>query len=106
MKNQRISHALVIMVFGTFFGLLCSTLMNIALPTFMNVFHISEAQVQWVTNGYMLVNALMIPVSSFLIKRFPFKNLFIIFSGIFLLGTIIGAIAWSFNLVVVARTTS
>lgn len=103
MKNQRISHALVIMVFGTFFGLLCSTFMNIALPTFMNVFHISEAQVQWVTNGYMLVNALMIPVSSFLIKRFPFKNLFIIFSGIFLLGTIIGAIAWSFNLVVVAR---
>lgn len=77
--------------------------MNIALPTFMNVFHISEAQVQWVTNGYMLVNALMIPVSSFLIKRFPFKNLFIIFSGIFLLGTIIGAIAWSFNLVVIAR---
>ncbi|MCW3763937.1 DHA2 family efflux MFS transporter permease subunit [Weissella confusa] len=103
MKNQRISHALVIMVFGTFFGLLCSTLMNIALPTFMNVFHISEAQVQWVTNGYMLVNALMIPVSSFLIKRFPFKSLFIIFSGIFLLGTIIGAIAWSFNLVVIAR---
>ena len=103
MKNQRISHALVIMVFGTFFGLLCSTLMNIALPTFMNVFHISEAQVQWVTNGYMLVNALMIPIRSFLIKRFPFKNLFIIFSGIFLLGTIIGAIAWSFNLVVVAR---
>ena len=103
MKNQRISHALVIMVFGTFFGLLCSTLMNIALPTFMNVFHISEAQVQWVTNGYMLVNALMIPVSSFLIKRFPFKILFIIFSGIFLLGTIIGAIAWNFNLVVVAR---
>ncbi len=103
MKNQRISHALVIMVFGTFFGLLCSTLMNIALPTFMNVFHISEAQVQWATNGYMLVNALMIPVSSFLIKRFPFKNLFIIFSGIFLLGTIIGAIAWSFNLVLIAR---
>ena len=103
MKNQRISHALVIMVFGTFFGLLCSTLMNIALPTFMNVFRISEAQVQWVPNGYMLVNALMIPVSSFLIKRFPFKNLFIIFSGIFLLGTIIGAIAWSFNLVVIAR---
>lgn len=103
MENQRISHALVIMVFGTFFGLLCSTLMNIALPTFMNVFHISEAQVQWVTNGYMLVNALMIPVSSFLIKRFPFKNLFIIFSGIFLLGTIIGAIAWGFNLIVIAR---
>ena len=103
MENQRIRHALIIMVFGTFFGLLCSTLMNIALPTFMQVFHISEARVQWVTNGYMLVNALMIPVSSFLIKRFSFKRLFLLFSAIFLLGTIVGAAAWSFNMIVVAR---
>ncbi|WP_076461480.1 DHA2 family efflux MFS transporter permease subunit [Limosilactobacillus caccae] len=103
MENQRIRHALIIMVFGTFFGLLCSTLMNIALPTFMQVFHISEARVQWVTNGYMLVNALMIPVSSFLIKRFSFKRLFLLFSAIFLLGTIVGAVAWSFNMIVVAR---
>ena len=66
LSDQRIRRALIIMVFGTFFGILCSTLMNIALPTFMDVFHISEAHVQWVTNGYMLVNALMIPVSSYL----------------------------------------
>lgn len=90
MKDQRISHALVIMVLGTFFGLLCSTLMNIALPTFMKVFNISEGRVQWVMNGYMLVNALMIPVSSYLIKRFSFRRLFILFSGIFLLGTVMG----------------
>jgi len=91
------------MVFGTFFGILCSTLMNIALPTFMDVFHISEAHVQWVTNGYMLVNALMIPVSSYLIKRFSFKWLFIFFTGIFLCGTVIGGLANSFNLLVIAR---
>lgn len=103
MSDQRIRRALIIMVFGTFFGILCSTLMNIALPTFMNVFHISEAHVQWVTNGYMLVNALMIPVSSYLIKRFSFKWLFIFFTGVFLLGTITGAIATTFNLLVIAR---
>lgn len=103
MSDQRISHALVIMVFGTFFGLLCSTLMNIALPTFMTVFHITEAHVQWVTNGYMLVNALMIPVSSYLIKRFSFRWLFIFFTGVFLIGTIIGALASSFNFLVIAR---
>lgn len=77
--------------------------MNIALPTFMDVFHISEAHVQWVTNGYMLVNALMIPVSSYLIKRFSFKWLFIFFTGIFLCGTVIGGLANSFNLLVIAR---
>ena len=103
LTDQRIRRALIIMVFGTFFGILCSTLMNIALPTFMAVFHISEAHVQWVTNGYMLVNALMIPVSSYLIKRFSFKWLFIFFTGIFLCGTIIGGLANSFNLLVIAR---
>lgn len=103
LSDQRIRRALIIMVFGTFFGILCSTLMNIALPTFMDVFHISEAHVQWVTNGYMLVNALMIPVSSYLIKRFSFKWLFIFFTGIFLCGTVIGGLANSFNLLVIAR---
>lgn len=103
MKDQRISRALIIMVFGTFFGLLCSTLMNIALPTFMKVFNISEGRVQWVMNGYMLVNALMIPVSSYLIKRFSFRYLFILFSAIFLLGTILGAVAMSFSFIVIAR---
>lgn len=103
LSDQRIRRALIIMVFGTFFGILCSTLMNIALPTFMDVFHISEAHVQWVTNGYMLVNALMIPVSSYLIKRFSFKWLFIFFTGIFLCGTAIGGLANSFNLLVIAR---
>lgn len=103
MKDQRISRALAIMVFGTFFGLFCSTLMNIAIPTFMNVFHISEGRVQWVINGYMLVNALMIPVSSYLIKRFSFRRLFILFAGIFLLGTMMGAAAMSFTFIVIAR---
>ena len=103
MKDQRISRALIIMVFGTFFGLLCSTLMNIALPTFMKVFNISEGRVQWVMNGYMLVNALMIPVSSYLIKRFSFRRLFIIFAGVFLLATVLGALATSFIFIVIAR---
>lgn len=103
LSDQRIRRSLIIMVFGTFFGILCSTLMNIALPTFMDVFHITEAHVQWVTNGYMLVNALMIPVSSYLIKRFSFKWLFIFFTAIFLLGTITGGLANSFNLLVISR---
>jgi len=103
MTNKRISQSLVVMVFGTFFGILCSTLMNTGLPQLMTAFHISEAQVQWVTNGYMLVNALMIPVSAYLIKRFLFRHLFILATAIFLVGTLLGAWCSQFSLVVVAR---
>ncbi|CAM3155030.1 hypothetical protein LAPL110952_07010 [Lactiplantibacillus plajomi] len=41
MTNPRIARSLIIMVFGTFFGILCSTLMNTALPQLMTVFHVS-----------------------------------------------------------------
>ncbi|ARW23012.1 DHA2 family efflux MFS transporter permease subunit [Levilactobacillus brevis] len=103
MTNKRISRSLIVMVFGTFFGILCSTLMNTGLPQLMTAFHISEAQVQWVTNGYMLVNALMIPVSAYLIKRFLFRNLYILATLIFLAGTLLGALCHAFILVIVAR---
>ncbi|MCQ2570537.1 MAG: MFS transporter [Limosilactobacillus sp.] len=103
MQNKQIRQALIIMVFGTFLGVLCSTVMNIAIPPMMKIFKISEALAQWVINGYSLVNALMIPVSAYLIKRYSFRNLFITFSGVFLFGTIIGASAHFFPTVVIAR---
>lgn len=103
MTNPRIARSLVVMVFGTFFGILCSTLMNTGLPQLMAVFHVTEAQVQWVTNGYMLVNALMIPVSAFLIKRFSFRHLFLIATTIFLLGTLLGAMGTQFIVIILAR---
>ncbi|HIW72456.1 MAG TPA: DHA2 family efflux MFS transporter permease subunit [Candidatus Levilactobacillus faecigallinarum] len=103
MTNKRISQSLIVMVFGTFFGILCSTLMNTGLPQLMTAFQVNEAQVQWVTNGYMLVNALMIPVSAYLIKRFLFRHLYILATAIFLGGTLLGAVSSQFIFVIVAR---
>lgn len=100
-RQEKIS--LTILTFGAFWSLLCSTLMNIALPILMRTFHVTAEQVQWVSNGYMLINALMIPVSAYLIKRFSFRRLFLGFTSVFLVGTILGSMAPSFWLVVFAR---
>ncbi|WP_054655237.1 DHA2 family efflux MFS transporter permease subunit [Lentilactobacillus kisonensis] len=101
--SKEIKHALFIMVFGTFFGILCSTLMNVALPTFMRVFAISSSTVQWVSNGYVLVNAIMIPVSAYLTKKFTFRSLFISFSTIFFAGNHFGALAPNFFTLIIGR---
>ncbi|MDT6952536.1 MDR family MFS transporter [Companilactobacillus alimentarius] len=101
--SKQIKKSLYIMVFGTFFGVLCSTLMNTALPVFMRVFQVNSSTVQWLTNGYTLVNAIMIPTSAYFIKKFSFRHLFIAFSSIFLVGTFLGAIANSFSLVIIGR---
>jgi Arabinose efflux permease len=101
--SKQIRNSLVIMVIGTFFGLLCSTMMNIAFPPLMRIFNINSSTVQWVSNGYMLFNALMIPVSAFLVKKFTFKSLFIIFSTIFFFGTLLGGLAPNFITLVMGR---
>lgn len=101
--SKQIKKSLFIMVFGTFFGVLCSTLMNTALPTFMRVFQVNSSTVQWLTNGYTLVNALMIPTSAYFIKKFSFRHLFITFSSVFLVGTLLGAIANTFIMVIIGR---
>ncbi|CAH1853954.1 DHA2 family efflux MFS transporter permease subunit [Convivina intestini] len=94
---------LAIMIVGSFLGVFSSTLMNIALPNLMTAFHISVSQVQWVTTGYMLISALVIPASSYLIKKYSMRNLYLSFATIFLLGSILGALAPTFWLVVVGR---
>lgn len=79
---------------------MCSTMMNIALPTLIRQFDLSSARV---SNGYMLVNALMIPVSAYLIKKYSYKNLFVGFTANFGVGTIMGAMAPTFQLIVCGR---
>ncbi|AKP68238.1 DHA2 family efflux MFS transporter permease subunit [Companilactobacillus ginsenosidimutans] len=100
-KGMRVS--LYIVLFGSFFGVLSSTMMTTALPPIMRVFHISYSSAQWLTNGYMLANALMIPTSAYLMKRFSFKSLFITFSTIFFIGSLIGATANIYLVLILGR---
>lgn len=103
LMSKQNRYSLIIMVFGAFFGILCSTLMNVALPTFMKVFGVSSGTVQWISNGYTLVNAIMIPVSAYLTKKFTFRSLFIFFASIFLIGTVFGALAPNFLTLIIGR---
>lgn len=91
------------MILGCFFGIMCSTMMNVALPTLMREYHLTSARAQWVSNGFIMVNALMIPVSAYLIKKYSYRHLFITFTSIFAIGTIIGAVAPNFPCIVLGR---
>ncbi len=101
--SRKNSFVLIIMIIGTFFGVMCSTMTNLALPVLMKVFNISSSRVQWVSNGYVLVNAIMIPVSAYLIKKYSYRFLFIFFTALFGVGTLTGALANSFPILVAGR---
>lgn len=81
-------------------GLLTETAINIAFPTLMEEYGVSASSVQWLTTGKMLVVAMITPISAYLKKRFTTKKLFL-FSGItFLIGCLMGSLAWNFEALV------
>lgn len=87
----------------TFSGILVETAMNVTFPTLMREFGASTSTVQWVTTGYLLVLAIVIPTSSYLDRRFRKRALFAAAVLLFLAGTVLGACAPSFGLLALAR---
>lgn len=87
----------------TFLGILSETSLNIAYSALMEEFAISASVVQWLTTGYLLLLAVAIPSSPFLVRRFPTKALFVTAVAIFSAGTLFGALAANFPMLLAAR---
>ena len=60
----------------SFSDVVVETAMNVAFPTLMHEFNIGTSLVQWITTGYLLVLALIIPRSAYLKRRFSTRSLF------------------------------
>ena len=67
----------VILLAGTLLAVLNQTLLSPALPAIMADTQVDATTVQWLTSAYSLVEAVVIPLSAYLIGRFPTKKLFI-----------------------------
>lgn len=93
------------LIIGTFFAILNETLLNIALTTLMAEFNISLPTVQWMATGFMLVMAVVIPVSAVLLQWFTTRQLFLGTMIVFTIGTAICAIAPNFPILLVGRFT-
>lgn len=59
------------------------TIVNIALPTLADYYHVSVTQTEWIANGFLLALAISIPISGWLGDRFGDKRVFIIATSIF-----------------------
>ena len=88
---------------GAFLAILNQTVLSPALPKLMETFEITAGTAQWVTSIYLLVNGIMVPISGFLIDRFPTRKLFFASMLAFIAGTALCAVAPSFFVLIVGR---
>lgn len=73
----------------SFAGVLIETAMNVTFPTLIRQFGITTGEVQWVTTIYLLVISIMVPFTTYLLKNFSIRQLFLAANCLFILGLLI-----------------
>ncbi|WP_328473710.1 multidrug efflux MFS transporter [Actinoplanes sp. NBC_00393] len=92
-----------LLVFSAFVVILNETVMSLALPRLMADLQISAATGQWLTTGFLLAMAVVIPATGFIMQRFTLRQIFVAAMGLFSLGTAIAAAAPGFELLLAGR---
>lgn len=95
--------AIYVLLAAAFMAILNETVMSVAIPVVKADLNISAATAGWLTTAFLLTMAVVIPVTGFLIASVRFRTLFAISQGLFVVGTLIGAFAPGFAIVLLAR---
>ena len=95
--------AIYVLLAAAFMAILNETVMSVAIPVVKADLNISAATAGWLTTAFLLTMAVVIPVTGFLIASVRFRTLFAINQGLFVVGTLIGAFAPGFAIVLLAR---
>lgn len=93
----------IVMIFGTFVTVLNQTLVTPALPNIMAEMSIDASVAQWLTTGFTLVNAIMIPVTAFLTDKFPTRRLFAASMVVFAVGSLLAGWGPAFGVLLAGR---
>jgi DHA2 family lincomycin resistance protein-like MFS transporter len=93
----------VVAAFAAFLATFNETFMNVAFAPIMDALDVDAPAVQWLATAYMLAAAVMVPVSAFAYRSVPTKPLFMVTTGLFIIGSLIGAIAPGFLILLIGR---
>ncbi len=97
-----------VVVLGAIMSILDITVVNVALPTFQNVFGstdnpVSYAHVAWTVTGYTLAMATVIPLSGWAADRLGTKRLYMTAIFLFVVGSALCATAWNIEVLIAFR---
>lgn len=92
-----------VVVLGAIMSILDVTVVSVAQPTFINDFGTTAAGAAWSMTGYTLALAAVIPIASWAVSRFGTKKVYMTSLVLFILGSILCAMATSIGTLVAFR---
>lgn len=92
-----------VVVLGAIMSILDVTVVAVAQPTFITEFDTSAAGAAWSMTGYTLALAAVIPAASWAASRFGTKRVYMASLVLFLIGSVLCAMAWNIGSLVAFR---
>ena len=92
-----------LLLVSAFVVILNETILGVAIPQLVTDLSITETAAQWLTTGFMLTMAVVIPITGFLLQRFNTRPIFLAAMTLFSIGTLVSAIAPGFAVLLVGR---
>ena len=85
----------LILVVGILAVVFDTTIVSVALHTLVTQLHSSVSTIQWVSTGYLLALGMTVPLSTWGLRRYGGKRLWMFALAVFLVGSIGSSLAWN-----------
>jgi DHA2 family lincomycin resistance protein-like MFS transporter len=92
-----------VLVVATFVMILNETIVSVALPVLAGELAVPASTVQWLTSGFLLTMAVVIPTTGYLLQRFTARQMFTAALVLFSTGTLVAALAPGFPVLLGGR---
>ncbi|MFE6668082.1 MDR family MFS transporter [Streptomyces sp. NPDC057697] len=101
--DKQLLRTAFILVLGTFMATLDATIVSVGIEGLAQEFDASVAEIQWVSTAYLLAVVAAVPASGWLADRFGGRRTWLVAVGVFLLGSVLCASAWSVTSLILFR---
>ncbi|GMA38055.1 MFS transporter [Mobilicoccus caccae] len=101
--DPHTTRTLRVLTVATFIVILNETIMVNALPVLMDALSIDARAAQWLSTGFMLTMAIVIPTTGWFLQRVGRRTAFIVAMSCFSAGTLLAALAPSFQWLLLGR---
>lgn len=102
-RTRKPNTILVVAAFAAFLATFNETFLNVGFAPIMESLSVDVSTVQWLATAYMLGAAVMVPVSAFAYRSFPTRQLFCATTALLVIGSVIGALAPNFSVLLAGR---
>ncbi len=92
-----------VLVVSAFVMILNETILSVALRDLTVDLGVSTTTVQWLTSGFLLTMAVVIPITGFLLERFTPRQIFLASLVLFSAGTLLSGLAPGFGILLAGR---